>query len=772
MVDSEERVRRRPAAAHSFMDFLDDLNTEQREAVLQSEGPLLILAGAGSGKTRVVAYRIAHLIGAGLAEPHEILAVTFTNKAADEMRTRVESLVGPSAAGAWISTFHSTCARLLRREAPAIGLSRDFVIYDAADQLAAMKRVLRDLRIDDSTLQPRAALAEISRAKNRMDDVGALAASDPNPRWQLLARVYTAYQRALADSRALDFDDLLLRTVELVEEAAGVGDRYSRRFRFVMVDEYQDTNRPQYLLIRRLAEAHRNLCVVGDPDQSIYKWRGADLRNIMDFEQDFPETRVVKLERNYRSTAVILDAASALIRRNRNRKEKRLWTERAGGERIVYYRAPDELEEADFVARTSREALAEGVEASVAVLYRTNAQSRVIEDACRRAGLAYKIVGGIRFYERKEVKDALAYLKLLINPYDDLSLRRVINVPARGIGKAVVEAIEAVPLLIAAAGPAAPGGAASLWTRLVAGLEAGVFTPRAAASLRAFHELILTLAGAAGREPVSTVLGKVLDQSGYLQDLREERSEEAEGRLENLAELVSAAREFEAREAEPSLGAFVDRLSLLSDVDEEEGAADARVLLMTLHSAKGLEFPAVVITGLEEGLFPHARSTEAEAELEEERRLCYVGMTRARARLVLTGAARRRVFGEYRPTEPSRFVDEVPADLLVRLDSPAAAPFQRRFEGYGGRSSSFRAARPGGRRHTGPDEVHEPSYAYESEDQSAPGLRPGMRVRHPRFGVGTVLSVDRLDNDVKLVVRFETVGSKRLLARYAKLEPA
>ena len=346
----------------------------------------------------------------------------------------------------------------------------------------------------------------------------------------------------------------------------------------------------------------------------------------------------------------------------------------------------------------------------------------------------------------------------------------MINVPARGIGKAVVEAIEAVPLLDRRRGARRAGAARHRsGPGCVAGLEAGVFTPRAAASLRAFHELILTLAGAAGREPVSTVLARVLDQSGYLQDLREERSEEAQGRIENLAELVSAAREFEAREAEPSLGAFVDRLSLLSDVDEEAGAADARVLLMTLHSAKGLEFPAVVIAGLEEGLFPHARSTEDEAELEEERRLCYVGMTRARARLVLTGAARRRVFGEYRPTEPSRFIDEIPADLLVRLDKQAAAPFQRRFEGYGVRSSALRAAK---RRPAGTDAVHEPSYAYESEDQSAPSLRLGMRVRHPRFGVGTVLSVDRLDNDVKLVVRFETVGSKRLLARYAKLEPA
>lgn len=757
------------------MDFLDKLNDEQREAVLQAKGPLLILAGAGSGKTRVIAYRIAYLIGAGLAEPHEILAVTFTNKAADEMRARVETLVGSACTGAWISTFHSMCARLLRREAPAVGLSRDFVIYDAVDQLAAVRRVLRDLRIDDSMLQPRVALTRISQAKNRMDDLQTVAASSVSPWEQALGKVFEGYQRALADSNALDFDDLLLKTVELFETAPEVRCRYSMRFRFAMVDEYQDTNRPQYLLIRRLAEAHRNLCVVGDPDQSIYKWRGADLRNIMDFERDFPEARIVKLERNYRSTQAILDAASAVISRNRTRKEKRLWTERAGGEKVAYFRAADEIEEADFVARTSRAVIAEDIDASVAILYRTNAQSRVIEDACRRAGLVYRIIGSVRFYERKEIKDTLGYLKLLINPDDDVSLRRVINVPARGIGKAVIEAIEGVPLLLAPADARPPRSAASLWARMITGLDAGVFMPRAAASLRAFRDVMTSLTETARQEPVSATLARVLDRSGYLPDLREERSEDAQGRVENLLELVSAAREYEAREPEPSLGGFVDQLSLLSDVDEEEGAADARVLMMTLHSAKGLEFPAVIITGLEEGLFPHARSVDEDADLEEERRLCYVGMTRAQTKLVLSGAARRRVFGEYRPAAPSRFIDEVPADLLVRFETPAAGLFQGRFDAYAGR---LRAAPAGGgprpymRRQRRSDEIHEPSYAYEREDQSSVPFRLGMKVRHPRFGLGTVLSVEPLDDDIKLTVRFVTVGPKRLLAKYAKLELA
>ena len=424
------------------MDFLDSLNPPQREAVLYTDGPLLILAGAGSGKTRVIAYRIAYLVGSGLAEPHEVLAVTFTNKAAEEMRARVGSLVGATSSGMWISTFHALCARLLRREAPHVGLSRDFVIYDSSDQLAAVKQILRDQQVDDSFLAPRAALSRISHAKNRMESPAAMLASRSSYRDDVVARVYDEYVKTLAASGALDFDDLLLKTVDLFERAEAVRRQYSARFRFVMVDEYQDTNRPQYMLMRRLAEHHRNLTVVGDPDQSIYAWRGADIRNILDFESDFPEAKVVRLEQNYRSTEVILAAASALIANNLNRKEKRLWTDQSGGDLIVYARCGDELEEGDFVAKTARGVLSGDPDASAAVLYRTNAQSRVLEDALRRENLAYRIIGGVRFYERKEIKDALAYLKLLLNPHDDVSLRRVINTPARGIGKGVMDAIE------------------------------------------------------------------------------------------------------------------------------------------------------------------------------------------------------------------------------------------------------------------------------------------------------------------------------------------
>jgi DNA helicase-2/ATP-dependent DNA helicase PcrA len=543
-----------------------------------------------------------------------------------------------------------------------------------------------------------------------------------------------------------------------------------------MVDEYQDTNRPQYLLIRRLAEVHRNLCVVGDPDQSIYKWRGADLRNILDFEEDFGEAKIVKLERNYRSTQVILDAASAVIRQNRNRKDKHLWTDRQGGARITYYRGNDELEEADFITRTARTALADDVEAMVAVLYRTNAQSRTIEDALMREGIAYKVIGGVRFYERREVKDALAYMRLVINPHDDVSLRRVINVPSRGIGKGVMDAIEKIspatsrdmdlPLLSAGLQPAL--SANSLWARLVRGLEDRAFSGRAAASLAVFRDLIVNLTEVARHDSVSIAIGKMLDQSGYLQDLRDERNEDAEGRIENLAELVSAAREFESREQEPTLGGFVDRLSLLSDADEEQGTRDARVWMMTLHSAKGLEFPVVILAGLEEGLFPHSRSSEDEEELEEERRLCYVGMTRARAQLVLTGAARRRIFGEYKSSEPSRFIDEVPAELIDRIVPTHASSYQGNFPHYEFRTNPYGR---GGRGNRVREET--PTYAYEDEDQSTGmSLRPGMRVKHPQFGVGSVVSVEALNDDTKLVVRFNMVGLKTLRAKYARLEPA
>jgi ATP-dependent DNA helicase UvrD/PcrA len=754
------------------VDLLSSLNPEQQAAVLKTDGPLLILAGAGSGKTRVIAHRIAYLVSQGLSEPDRILAVTFTNKAAEEMRSRVEALLGVDCRQMWVSTFHALCARLLRREAPHIGLSRDFVIYDSTDQLAVVKQALKSLGIDDGVTQPRAALSRISHAKNRMEGPAAFSNATWNPREQQIAKIYELYTKALKDANALDFDDLLLTTVDLFEQSEQVRERYSRKFRYLMVDEYQDTNRPQYLLIQRLAAAHRNLCVVGDPDQSIYKWRGADLRNILDFEHDFPEAATVKLERNYRSTQVILDAATAVISQNRNRKEKRLYTDVAGGARLCYYRAGDDLDEAEFVARIARAALHEDREGSVAILYRTNSQSRTIEDALRRNGTAYKIIGGVRFYERKEVKDALAYLKLILSPQDDVSVRRVINVPARGIGKGVMESLEAVEIplesdsdapLLAGLRPT-PVSGTSLWARLLHAVERRLLPARAVSSLTAFRDLISGMTAMAAQESVSIALGKVLDQSGYLQDLREERSEEAEGRIENLMELVSAAREYEARHPEPTLGGFVDQLSLLSDADEEAGTQNARVLMMTMHSAKGLEFPVVFITGLEEGLFPHSRASADEADLEEERRLCYVGITRAQRRLVLTSAARRRVFGDYQSTDPSRFIDEIPAELIEELPSSFVTP-QSSFSNF--RSGPYNR----GGSYRGRVREEQPTYDYANEDQSLPqGLRPGLQVRHAQFGLGTIVAIEPLSDDTKLIVRFSSVGQKTLRAKFAKLE--
>jgi DNA helicase II / ATP-dependent DNA helicase PcrA len=758
------------------MDFLEKLNPEQRDAVLHRDGPLLILAGAGSGKTRVITFRIAYLIGDGHAEPGQVLAVTFTNKAAQEMRERVEALIGTDAGGIWLSTFHSLCARLLRREAPKIGLSRDFVIYDSSDQVAVVKQAQRELQIDDKLVPPRMALARISQAKNRMQGPDSLL-GQWNVRDELIARIYERYLQSLKDCDALDFDDLLLKTVELFESSEQVRNYYANKFRYVMVDEYQDTNRPQYLLIKRLAEVYRNLAVVGDPDQSIYKWRGADLRNILDFEQDFPEARIVKLEQNYRSTQVILDAATAVIRQNRNRQDKRLWTDLEGGRRIVYFRGNDELEEADFIMRSIKEARSADVDSTVAILYRTNAQSRAIEDSLMREGIPYKIIGGVRFYERKEIKDALAYLKLIINPHDDVSLRRVINVPARGIGKGVMESLEAIspdavireapPLL--AAGLQEVVSARSLWARLLYAVDEGKLGNRAVTALRVFRDLIAGLFQAARQDSVSIILGKMLDRTGYLNDLREENSEEANERIENLMELVSAARDYETREADASIGGFVDRLSLLSEADEESGTRDAHVWMMTMHAAKGLEFPMVIIAGLEEGLFPHSRSSEDQEEIEEERRLCYVGMTRARKQLVLTGAARRRVFGEYQSCEPSRFLDEIPAQLVERM---TPAPAVRYDGGFAHSHYEFRT-NPYGRKGRGAKfRETGAAYAYENEDQSAPSVTLGMRVRHAQFGVGTVTAVEEHNDDLKITVRFASVGVKKLLAKYAKLEPA
>ncbi len=775
------------------MTFLDELNPEQRDAVLHTEGPLLILAGAGSGKTRVIAYRIAHIVGSGLADLGQVLAVTFTNKAAEEMRERVGVLLGSEMGSMWISTFHSICARLLRREAPAIGLSRDFVIYDSADQVSAIKQILKELGIDDKLLPPRMALSRISHAKNRMEGPEAFR-DNWSIRGEQVAEVFEKYRTALAQSNALDFDDLLLKTVELFETSLAVRTRYASKFRYLLVDEYQDTNRPQYMLIKRLAESHRNLAVVGDPDQSIYKWRGADVKNILDFEDDFPETKVVRLERNYRSTQVILDAATAVIGQNRNRKEKRLYTERTGGTPIVYYRASDDLDEAAYIVRTARQALSDDARAMVAVLYRMNSQSRALEDALSREAIPYKIVGGVRFYERKEIKDALAYLKLVINPHDDVSFRRVVNEPPRGIGKGVMDALEAVdptvfPLSappLVAAGLHNLSSSKSLWAKMVYAMDDRSLPARSLSALQKFRDVIEQVASLARTGTIGHTIAQLLEVSGYLPDLQKERSDEAQGRIENLEELVSAASEYESRDPEATLGGFVDRLSLLSEADEVQGSSAARVWLMTMHAAKGLEFPTVIIAGLEEGVFPHSRSVQDD-EIEEERRLCYVGITRAQRKLVLTGAMRRRVFGEYQSSDPSRFLDEMPASLVERVEPNYAPSWGGRpgtgyGSAYGGGAGRYRqnqygrggsATRNAGNGSSRSTEAG-PTYKYEDEDQSGDGsgLKLGMKVRHAQFGVGTVIGIDPAGDDTKLTVRFASVGAKKLIAKFARLTPA
>jgi DNA helicase-2/ATP-dependent DNA helicase PcrA len=644
----------------------------------------------------------------------------------------------------WISTFHALCARLLRREAHHIGLSRDFTIYDSADQQSVIKQLLKEYHLADETYQPRMVLSRISSAKNRMEGPESFENSW-NVRDREIGRLFAGYTKALRDASALDFDDLLLATVDLFDKNPDVRERYAHRFRYVMVDEYQDTNRPQYILIKQVAGKHRNLAVVGDPDQSIYKWRGADIRNIMDFETDFSDAEIVRLEQNYRSTEVILDAASAVIANNKNRKKKTLWTDLKGGAKIRLFRGSDELEEADYITKIARQSIQDDVNAVMAVLYRTNAQSRAVEDSLRAAGIAYVVYGGVGFYERREVKDALSYLKLILNPHDDVAIRRVINVPARGIGKGVMDALEAVqvsemnhelaPLF---AGLAPTVAQNSLWSKLVTAIDGNLLSSRQLASLKAFRDLITTLAEVARRESVSVLLGKVLDQSGYLRDLRDDNNEESNARIENLMELVSAAKEYESREGEPTLGGFVDRLSLLSDVDKDQGQnKNPAVMMMTLHSAKGLEFPTVVLAGLEEGLFPHSRSREDDAELEEERRLCYVGITRARKQLVLTSACRRRVFGEYQNTEPSRFIDEIPADLIERDESYSIrrsfseGGLQGRGTDWSYRPNPYARRYPPKGGHHDDGKVATQNFAYEEEDQT-PGLRPGRRGRRAR----------------------------------------
>jgi DNA helicase-2/ATP-dependent DNA helicase PcrA len=708
-------------------ELVRDLNPQQREAVLHRGGPALVLAGAGSGKTRVLAYRVAYLVRGLAVPPDRVLAVTFTNKAAEEMRQRVAGLLGERVARAvWMGTFHRTCARLLRGHAERIGLPRHFSIYDEDDQRQVMREAVRRVGADDRRFPPGAVLAAISAARNDGLDVAAYDARATSAFERMVAACWREYQRLLWARGALDFDDLLGEALRLLEEVPDVRERYQDRFLHVLVDEYQDTNPVQFRLVARLCERHRNLFVVGDVDQAIYGWRGADIRNILEFERDFPDARVLPLEENYRSTQTILRAAEALIAQNPRRYPKRLWTQNPVGAPVVVYAASDEHDEARFVVSELRRLVAEGFRlGECAVLYRVNAMSRQFEEAFLRAGLPYQVVGAVRFYERKEVKDILSYLRVLVNPQDELSLLRALQTPRRGIGEGTLERLRAF----------AVGQGWSLWQALEHVDEVPGVPAAARRAAAAFVATLRELAARAERVRAAELVVEVLERTGYREALEAEGTDEAASRLENVQELVTVAQEYEATTGDASLEAFLEHLSLVTDADTYDERAD-RVALMTLHAAKGLEFRAVFLCGLEEGIFPHVRSLDDPRQLEEERRLAYVGITRAKERLYLSYAQLRSLFGRTVANVPSRFLDELPEDALERAQ-PGPPPWD---------------AAPRG------------------SPRAPLALAVGDVVWHRHFGRGRVLELEGEGEAAVATVHFEGLGAKRLALGYAPLD--
>jgi DNA helicase II / ATP-dependent DNA helicase PcrA len=894
------------------LQYLEKLNPQQREAVETVNGPVLILAGAGSGKTRVITYRIAYLVEHEGVDPASILAVTFTNKAAGEMAERVEKIVGHrSVSKPAISTFHSFCVRVLRRDIEALqvggkGFRKDFVIYDESDQQMVVKAAIKRLQLDDKKLTPRSVLSYISSAKNRMLDPEDVYLSSGDPKTEKIAQIYKIYKSELAKANALDFDDLLLETVRLLKSVGEVREKYQRRFHYLLVDEYQDTNRPQYEIMKSLAGDRHNICAVGDEDQSIYSWRGADIRNILEFEQDFPEAKIIRLEQNYRSTQPILEGASAVVKNNLKRKGKNLWTAREGGNKIGYYEAPDGENEAlfsaDFIAKfLQKGAQEQGENSKAAILYRTNSQSRLFEEALRRYGLNYHVVGGFSFYDRAEIKDMISYLKLILNPDDSVALQRVINTPPRGIGKTTMETVERIALETNL----------SIWGALGQVIERGLLPARACAALKSFKEVIEdarammtgtfderlseTLkapvevspktAPAAVEEPASfgdeeqhgfdfgfnadeditaaddsfdvsemsdaseqrapvydidgNVIGEeelaaseiesepaaleqnldedgaaaspnaastgellkfLLDRTGYMRQLEQEDTPDAEARMENLRELVNAA--MDSRDRGETIGEFLDHAALVSDADQFDAAQ--QITLMTLHAAKGLEFPLVFLVGMEEGLFPHSRTLLAPDEIEEERRLCYVGMTRAMDQLVMSRARFRRRYGTDmpEPTTPSRFLEEIPPQLIEDVGSPGrlrGASKEVTFHDDAGvhydyenedQSASYGPGYTGARKKKTDIYEHQ---SYNSMDNIADffasrgkkfsmpkvpvetptgrkGFRKGDRVRHPKYGEGMVYLREGEGDDAKITVQFNRFGLKKLVEKYAQLE--
>lgn len=716
--------------------LLAGLNQEQQKAVKTIEGPLLIMAGAGSGKTRVLTHRIAYLMEEKGVYPSNILAITFTNKAAKEMKERIHQLLGEAAEEIWISTFHSMCVRILRRDIDRIGFDRHFTILDNTDQLTVIKNILKELNLDAKKFSPYYILNSISGAKNDLKTAAEYGKTVGSIHEQVVAQVYEQYEKILRKNQALDFDDLIMMTITLFKRVPEILEYYQRKFQFIHVDEYQDTNRAQYVLVNLLASRLKNICVVGDSDQSIYRWRGADIRNIMSFEKDYPNAKVILLEQNYRSTKTILEAANEVIKHNSNRKPKKLWTNNQEGEKIFHYTALDEKDEAQYVVRKIKESVNHGKRklSDFAILYRTNAQSRVIEEELLKSKLPYKIVGGLKFYDRKEIKDLLAYLRLIANPNDDISFQRIINVPKRGIGAGSVDKIAQFASM----------HEISMFDALSCVDLIGL-SPKISYSAEKFAELIKGFSAMQEYLSITELVEEVINKSGYREMLERESTIESETRLENIEEFLSVAKNFEETNEDKSLIAFLTDLALITDLDQVDEDSTNLIYLMTLHSAKGLEFPVVFITGLEEGIFPHSRSFDNDFEMEEERRLAYVGITRAEEELYLTNAEHRILYGYQSSYRPSRFLKEIPEKLIERMNLKKEPVLSNR-------KMSQPVTRPTGA---------------ESLDWKA-----GEKVQHKKWGTGTIVKVKGEGEDMELTVAFPDLGIKNLLAKFAPIEKA
>lgn len=739
------------------VDCTYGLNPQQAEAVINTEGPMLIMAGAGSGKTKVLTCRVANLLQKGV-RPYRILAITFTNKAAAEMRERVNNMSGPAAKDVWLFTFHAFCARFLRMEIDKLpGYGGNFAIYDTADSQNLIKQILKEMNLDDKRFQASGILSRISNAKNALQDAAAFARQAGDFYEQKVADIYSRYEQKLQLNNALDFDDLLMLSIKLLQENKEVREKYQDRFDYLLVDEYQDTNHAQYLLTKFLAAKHRNICVVGDADQSIYGWRGADIQNILDFEKDYPDAKVIKLEQNYRSTQIILDAANAVIENNTGRKPKNLWTENKSGADIIYFQAVDERDEARFVIeqlqnlqRTENKKLGD-----MAILYRTNTQSRIFEEMLIKSGISYNMVGGLKFYERKEIKDIIAYLRVIFNPADSLSLLRIINVPKRGIGDASLGKIQAY----------AAANNVSLFEAVSNAAAIDGLSSRFVSKLDDLAGIIFELMNLANEAPVEDLIDRVLRDTGYLEELENERTPQAQSRIDNLHELISMAQEFAASEEENNLENFLAHVALVSDIDDTELGEDA-ITLMTLHSSKGLEFPVVFLVGMEEGLFPHARTLMDETEIEEERRLCYVGITRAKEKLFLSSTKMRTIYGNTATYPPSRFLQEIPARLVKTI---------KRQERFSALENFKQVSEKYSTRPQKPASTFNPHSFMPQKPAAAAGgtgtrFNTGDRVSHSKWGEGMAVSVKDSPDGQEVKVAFAGAGVRSLLTKYAVLK--